>query len=95
MSLLDFECRHKFVDGFDLDIEFSLNHRFTAIFGPSGSGKTTILSIIAGFLHPQNGRIRLADWTVLDTAKRLRLPPERRRVESRVPGFLTVSPTSP
>lgn len=80
MSLLDFQCRHQFAGGFDLDIEFRLDHRFTALFGPSGSGKTTILSIIAGFLQPRSGHVRLADWTVLDTDKRLHLPPHRRRV---------------
>ena len=32
---------------------------FTSIIGPSGSGKTTLINLIAGFLHPSQGSIRL------------------------------------
>lgn len=37
----------------------------TGIFGPSGAGKTTLLRLIAGFDHPDRGRIVFAgeDWT--------------------------------
>lgn len=34
---------------------------FLCVVGPSGSGKSTLLSLIAGFLRPQTGVIRLGD----------------------------------
>lgn len=32
---------------------------FTSIVGPSGCGKSTLLQVIAGFLHPDRGEVRL------------------------------------
>ncbi|MFG0328835.1 MAG: ABC transporter ATP-binding protein [Phycisphaerales bacterium] len=42
------------------------------LLGPSGCGKTTLLRMIAGFVEPTAGRIRLGDHDVTD------LPPEKR-----------------
>ena len=46
----------------------------TAIVGPSGAGKTTLLRIIAGFLTPDAGDIRLDGRLITGT------PPHRRRI---------------
>ena len=51
----------------------------TVLFGPSGSGKSTILSIVAGLLRPQAGRVVLDGNVLLDTAARVDVPAERRR----------------
>ena len=80
MSVLSFQCRHGYAAGFHLDVGFDINHPFTALFGPSGSGKTSILNMIAGFVGPQQGTIRLGNRTLLDTARRVSLPPEKRHV---------------
>jgi molybdate transport system ATP-binding protein len=80
MSVLRFQCQHRYPGGFRLDAAFDVDHRFTALFGPSGSGKTSILNMIAGFLRPQQGTIRLANRTLLDTSLRVSLPPEKRHV---------------
>jgi len=45
-----------------------------ALIGPSGAGKSTLLSVIAGFLAPSAGRIRLGNQDLSD------LPPAKRPV---------------
>jgi iron(III) transport system ATP-binding protein len=54
--------------------------RITALLGASGSGKTTLLRGVAGLEQPQQGRIEIAGQVVLDTAKGIALPPERRGI---------------
>ena len=49
------------VDRASFDIEQS---EFLCIVGPSGCGKSTLLNIIAGFLPPTGGEIRIADKAV-------------------------------
>ena len=48
------------------------------LLGPSGCGKTTTLRLIAGFVEPTAGEIRVGD-RVVSTPERT-LPPERRNV---------------
>jgi len=80
MSMLSFQCRHRYASGFELDLVFDVNHRFTALFGPSGSGKTSVLNVIAGFLSPALGTVVLEGRTLLNTAQRVSLVPELRNV---------------
>ena len=80
MSLLEFECQHRYPDGFSLDLRLNLEAHFAALFGPSGSGKSSILSMIAGLTSPKEGRICVAGQTLLDTAAGRCLPPEARNV---------------
>ncbi len=47
---------------------------FFSILGPSGCGKTTIMRMIAGFLEPSSGDIRIKSKSVLD------VPPNKRPV---------------
>ncbi|WP_413734640.1 molybdenum ABC transporter ATP-binding protein ModC [Sodalis sp. RH21] len=52
----------------------------TAIFGVSGAGKTSLINAIVGLTRPQRGHIILNGRTLFDTARRICLPPEKRRV---------------
>jgi len=63
------------VDHFDLDIG---DGEFVSLLGPSGCGKTTTLRLLAGFLQPDGGEIRVGD-EVVSSPSRL-VPPERRNM---------------
>jgi molybdate transport system ATP-binding protein len=66
--------------GFALNVALQLRAAAVAVLGPSGSGKTSLLEAIAGLRPQARGRIALGARVLLDTATRVRLPPERRRV---------------
>jgi molybdate transport system ATP-binding protein len=80
MARLQFQCRHQFASGFIHHAAFEASEGVTGLFGPSGSGKTTTLAIIAGTLRPQQGTVRLGERVLVDTARGIVLPPERRQV---------------
>ena len=52
------------------------DQEFVTLLGPSGCGKTTLLRLIAGFMAPDEGAIRVGDAT-LSTPARV-VPPEQR-----------------
>ncbi len=79
---LEVALRHRFPGrgGFALDAAFSAPAPgVTALFGPSGCGKSTVLSAISGLLRPGEGRVALGGDAMLDTARGVFVPPERRR----------------
>jgi molybdate transport system ATP-binding protein len=51
-----------------------------ALVGPSGAGKTTVLRVVAGLLKPVDGLVVLDESVLLDTRRRIDVPPEHRRV---------------
>ena len=59
------------VDGVDLEVE---EGSFFSILGPSGCGKTTLLRMIAGFLEPTSGTVRIRGEDMAG------IPPNRRPV---------------
>ena len=67
--------------GFQIRAEFDApSGAVTALFGPSGAGKTSLVSMVAGLLKPDRGRIALGGRALFDSAGRVNLPPERRRL---------------
>jgi len=52
----------------------------TALYGPSGAGKTSVVNIVAGLMRPDAGRIAINGRCLFDSARRIDLPPERRRI---------------
>jgi len=61
------------------DISLTIEHgHLVCLLGPSGCGKTTTLRLIAGFIEPSDGEIRVGDKLVSSPANTL--PPERRNM---------------
>jgi iron(III) transport system ATP-binding protein len=61
------------------DVSLTIEHgRLVCLLGPSGCGKTTTLRLIAGFVEPSAGEIRVGD-RVVSTPSRT-TPPERRNM---------------
>src|SRR6185369_9675485 len=57
------------------DVSFTLRDgEFLTLLGPSGSGKTTTLGIIAGFVDPDYGDVRVGDRSIVG------LPPRHRNL---------------
>ncbi len=65
---------------FDVDVDIRTGSGVTALFGRSGAGKTSVVAMVAGLRHPDSGRIVAGGRVLYDSATRLDLPPERRRV---------------
>jgi molybdate transport system ATP-binding protein len=63
----------------EIALAFASDARLTALVGPSGAGKTTVLNCIAGLIRPDAGRIAVGGKALFDGARRIDLPPERRR----------------
>ena len=63
------------VDDVSLYIEHGL---FVSLLGPSGCGKTTVLRLVAGFLAPDRGSVRVGDRLI--SSPEALLPPERRNM---------------
>jgi iron(III) transport system ATP-binding protein len=61
------------------NISLTIEHgRLVCLLGPSGCGKTTTLRLIAGFIEPSAGEIRVGNQLVSSPARTL--PPERRNM---------------
>ena len=52
----------------------------TAIFGLSGSGKTSLINLVSGLTHPDQGFIRLNDRTLVDVENSENLPVHQRKI---------------
>ncbi len=63
------------IDGLTLTIAHGT---LVCLLGPSGCGKTTTLRLVAGFIDPDSGTIRVGGRTVSEPGRSL--PPERRRM---------------
>ena len=65
---------------FSVAAKFEAPDGVTALFGPSGSGKTSIVSMVAGLVTPDRGRIVCNGTVLFDSARRVSVPPHRRGI---------------
>jgi molybdate transport system ATP-binding protein len=65
---------------FSLDVAFEAGEEVFAILGASGCGKSMTLKCIAGIETPDEGRIVLNGRVLFDSAQKINLPPQKRRV---------------
>ncbi|WP_295628083.1 sulfate/molybdate ABC transporter ATP-binding protein [uncultured Intestinimonas sp.] len=79
MSLL-VEIRKDF-GSFRLDVSFQAEAgALTGVLGASGCGKSLTLKCVAGIEKPDQGHIELDGRVLFDSARRIDLPPQKRRV---------------
>jgi len=76
---VEVEVAHGF-GAFRLAARFRGEGGVTALFGRSGSGKTSLVNIVAGLLKPEHGRVVVDGVTLVDTKRRIFVPPHRRRL---------------
>ncbi|MDO4316122.1 MAG: ATP-binding cassette domain-containing protein [Oscillospiraceae bacterium] len=70
----------KRLGNFRLDVQFQAENERLALLGASGCGKSVTLRCIAGILTPDEGRIVLDGVTLFDSAAKIDLPPQKRKV---------------
>jgi len=61
----------------DLNLEIG-DGEFVSLLGPSGCGKTTTLRLVAGFVQPEEGEIKVNQEVI--SSRSFLLPPERRNM---------------
>ncbi len=65
---------------FTLQAELVLQDGVLGLMGSSGSGKSMLLKCLAGIETPDSGRIVLNGRVLFDSAAKINLPPQQRRV---------------
>jgi len=77
--MLEFDLQWRRGD-FTLQACARMESRVTGLCGASGTGKSTLLALIAGLQKPDSGRLVLDDQVLVDTQKKIFLPPEKRHI---------------
>src|SRR5262249_14683083 len=65
---------------FTISVRFETAAGVTAVFWPSVAGKPTLVSVIAGLVTPDRGRIAIADTVLFDSKARINVPTHQRRI---------------
>jgi molybdate transport system ATP-binding protein len=79
-TVMALRIERRFSATFVLNIAFEIPAGFTMLLGPSGSGKTVTLNSLGGLIQPDLGWITLNSHLLFDSASRVNLPPQQRRV---------------
>lgn len=65
---------------FSLRAQGRLDSGVIGLCGPSGAGKSTLLALIAGLQRPDAGTVRWNSIALVETGRRVFLPPEKRHI---------------
>jgi molybdate transport system ATP-binding protein len=69
----------KEVNGFSLDVSWSIGNELAVLFGYSGSGKTMTMRMIAGLIQADSGRIVRDGEVLYDSESKCWVPPQDRQ----------------
>jgi molybdate transport system ATP-binding protein len=68
-----------YLNSFHLSLSFSAEEgKTTVLLGESGAGKSTVLRLLAGLQHPQQGHISLDNVIYFDSEQKVVVPPQER-----------------
>jgi len=73
-------CLQKRLNGFELDVAWTVGPGFTVLFGYSGAGKSLTLSMIGGTMPPDSGWVMVDGVTFSDSRTGEFMVPQQRRV---------------
>lgn len=77
--MIEVNFTKKLKNHFPIDVNWSAGDEIVALFGPSGAGKSLTLQALAGFVLPDEGCIKVNGKTVFDSAKKINIPPQKRK----------------
>src|SRR5437016_1677995 len=68
-----------YLTNFHLSLAFTAEEgKTTVLLGESGAGKSTVLRLLAGLQHPQQGHISHNDIIYFDSEQKIAIPPQER-----------------
>ncbi len=68
------------IGSFQLAVDFTVPLSLIVLLGPSAAGKSTVLDCLAGLRSDCQGKITVAGEKFFDSAARINLPPQKRRL---------------
>lgn len=83
-GMIDFALQKKLhtADG-DMQLQVEAQFEtgaFISLYGSSGAGKTSVLRMLAGFMHPDAGMIKMNGAVWFDASRRIDVTPQQRRI---------------
>lgn len=56
------------------------SNQFVCLYGSSGAGKTSVLRMLAGFMKPDNGLIKMNNTVWFDAKQKINITPQQRKI---------------